>query len=50
MIGGTVDLLSFLKEHTIVSIGNLKQDKCVIVEVIVDNPREFIANVIKNNG
>ena len=49
MVGGNMDLLEYLKKHTIVSIGNLAADKCVAVEMIADNPKELIECVIKNN-
>lgn len=44
-----MDLLEYLKKHTIVSIGNLTTDKCVVVEMIPDNPKELIDCIIKNN-
>ena len=44
-----MDLLEYLKKHTITSVGNLVNDKCVIVGVIPDNPEELIECVIKNN-
>ena len=44
-----MSLLQYLKKHIIVSIGSLETDKCVIVEVIVDNPEELLEQVIKND-
>ena len=44
-----MDLLCFLKEHTIISVGKPITDECVAVEVILDNPEQLVKTVIKNN-
>ena len=44
-----MDIMSFLDKHTIVSVGNIASDKCVVVEVITDSSEELIKNVISNN-
>ena len=42
-------LLQYLKDHKIISIGTLVDDKCVIAEVIVDDPWELVKQVIESN-
>ena len=44
-----MNLLQYLNNHTILTIGNLVEDKCVIVEVISNNPEELVEYVIKND-
>ena len=43
-----MSILQDLKKHIIVSIGCLKIDNCVMAEVIIDNPKEIVEQVIKS--
>lgn len=44
-----MDLLEYIEKHAIVSGKSFTADKCVIVEMIPDNPKDLIKYVIKNN-
>ncbi len=44
-----MSLLKFLKDHTIVSVGKLTVDKCIVVEMIPDDPQKLIEFVLKND-
>lgn len=44
-----MDLLVCLNEHVITTVGRSDEDKCVIIEAIVDNPEELVEQVIKND-
>lgn len=42
-------IIEYIEKHAIIFIGNLVDDKCVVVETIPDNPKELIEYVINNN-
>ena len=44
-----MNLIEYIKHHSIVSIGTLNTDKCVVIEMIPNNPKELIEYVIENN-
>ena len=44
-----MNLLNYLREHTIVSIGKSVDDECVIVEMISDNPKQVIKKILDND-
>ena len=44
-----MELLNYLKAHSIVSVGNLALNKCVIAEMIPDNCKDVVEYIIKSN-
>lgn len=42
-----MSLFEFLKEHTIVTIGNLSMEKCIATETISDDPQKLVEYVIQ---
>ena len=44
-----MNLLDYIRKHTIISIGKLENNDCIIVEMISDNPKQLIEVILNNN-
>ena len=44
-----MNIFQYLNEHTIVSIGNLPNDKCIAAELICDDTQALVKCVVEND-
>ena len=42
--------MHFLKKYTIVSVGRISMENCIAVELISDDPKQLIKEVMQNKG